>query len=187
MAYIKEVIVTTTNLNGDVKISPLGIHVISKSEIHIKPFKPSRTLNNLKECPYGVINYISDIKIFASCILREELDLKKVKAEKIKGYRLKKALAHSEFKVIKVQEDEIRPTFICKILHEENHEMYKGYNRAQNSILEMCILVSRLGIIDINKINKEMNYLRIAVEKTANKDDLIIWEKLKEKIDKFEA
>ena len=51
----------------------------------------------------------------------------------------------------------------------------------------MCILVSRLGIIDINKINKEMNYLRIAVEKTANEDDLIIWEKLKEKIDKFEA
>ena len=44
MAYIKEVIVTTTNLNGDVKISPLGIHVISKSEIHIKPFKPSRHL-----------------------------------------------------------------------------------------------------------------------------------------------
>ena len=74
------------------------------------------------------------------------------------------------------------PTFICKILHEENHEMYKGYNRAQNSILEMCILVSRLGIIDINKIYKEMNYLRIAVEKTANEDDLIIWEKLKEKI-----
>ena len=36
-------------------------------------------------------------------------------------------------------------------------------------------------IIDINKINKEMNYLRIAVEKTANEDDLIIWEKLKEK------
>ena len=65
--------------------------------------------------------------------------------------------------------------------------MYKGYNRSQNSILEMCILVSRLGIIDINKINKEMNYLRIAVEKTANEDDLIIWEKLKEKIDKFEA
>ena len=41
--------------------------------------------------------------------------------------------------------------------------------------------------IDNNKINKEMNYLRIAVEKTANEDDLIIWEKLKEKIDKFEA
>ena len=101
MAHIKEVIVTTTNLNGDVKISPLGIYVISKSEIHIKPFKPSRTLNNLKECPYGVINYISDIKIFASCILKEEVDLKKVKAEKIEGYRLKEALAHSEFKVIK--------------------------------------------------------------------------------------
>ena len=109
-----------------------------------------------------MINYISDIKIFASCILREELDLKKVKAEKIKGYRLKEALAHSEFKVIKVQEDEIRPTFICKILHEENHEMYKGYNRAQNSILEMCILVSRLGIIDINKI------MRLLEEKYSN-------------------
>ena len=36
MAYIREVIITTTSLNGDVKISPLGIHVVSKSEVHIK-------------------------------------------------------------------------------------------------------------------------------------------------------
>ena len=45
MPFIRETIVTTINEDGSVKISPLGVHIVGK-ELHIKPFKPSITLDN---------------------------------------------------------------------------------------------------------------------------------------------
>ena len=47
--------------------------------------------------------------------------------------------------------------------------MFYGFNRAKSAIIELCILVSRLGIIEDKKIEEEIKYLKIAIEKLVAK------------------
>ena len=70
MTYVRETIVTTKNHDNTVKVSPLGIY-IEESILKIKPFKPSTSLDNILRNKSGVINYIDDVRIFASCIIKK--------------------------------------------------------------------------------------------------------------------
>ena len=36
-----------------------------------------------------------------------------------------------------LEEDEIRPQFLCRIVHEQNHAPFHGFNRAQAAVVEM--------------------------------------------------
>ena len=80
---------------------------------------------------------------------------------------LEGALAHAELAVDHVEEDELRPRFHCRIVHEGNHAPFKGFNRAQAAVIETAILASRLHMLPREKIERELGYLQIAVEKTA--------------------
>ena len=53
--------------------------------------------------------------------------------------------------------------------------MYYGFNRAKSAVLELCILASRLGIIEDKKIQDEIKYLKIAIDKTAGEHELEAW------------
>tara|TARA_B110000259_G_scaffold132476_1_gene149456 strand:+ start:417 stop:980 length:564 start_codon:yes stop_codon:yes gene_type:complete len=175
MAYVRETIVTTKNLDGTTKISPLGIY-IENNVLKIKPFKPSASLDNILRNKSGVINYIDDVRIFASCIVKKDIksDLKKAKI--IDCSVLKDAISHTEFVIEKVEGDDTRPTIICKSVHEETHKMYYGFNRAKSAVIELCILASRLGIIEDEKIIDEIKYLEISIDKTAGKREREAWE-----------
>ena len=70
MTYVRETIVTTKNYDNTVKVSPLGIY-IEEGILKIKPFKPSTSLDNILRNKSGVINYIDDVRIFASCIIKK--------------------------------------------------------------------------------------------------------------------
>ena len=52
---------------------------IENNVLKIKPFKPSASLDNILRNKSGVINYIDDVRIFASCIIKKDIksDLKK--------------------------------------------------------------------------------------------------------------
>jgi hypothetical protein len=50
-----------------------------------------------------------------------------------------------------------------------------GFNRAQYSVLEAAILVSRLGMLPQEKIDAELDYLKIGLEKTASPKELEAW------------
>ena len=69
MPYVRETIVTTNNVDNTIKISPLGIY-IDEGMLRIKPFKPSVSLDNILRNKSGVINYVDDVRIFASCIVK---------------------------------------------------------------------------------------------------------------------
>ena len=63
--------------------------------------------------------------------------------------------------------------------------MYYGFNRAKSAVIELCILASRLGIIDNKKIDDEIKYLQIAINKTAGSNEAEAWEWLLEYINKY--
>ncbi|WP_411727032.1 DUF447 domain-containing protein [Methyloglobulus sp.] len=170
---IQETIVTTQNSQGITHIAPMGIHVDGENFI-ILPFRPSTTLNNFLETKVGVINYCDDVRVFAGCLTgRRDWPLKP--AQEISGKVLECALAHAEVELIRIEEDATRPKLFCKTLHTVNNAPFKGFNRAQFSVLEAAILISRLELLPLQKIESEIEYLRIGLEKTAGERELESW------------
>jgi hypothetical protein len=170
---IQETIVTTQNSSGVAHIAPMGIHVKGDDFI-ILPFRPSLTLNNLLESKTAVLNYCDDVRVFAGCLTgRRDWPLNL--AEKINGQVLECALAHTEVELVRIEDDSTRPKLFCKAVHTFNHAPFKGFNRAQYSVLEAAILISRLNRLPIEKIESEIDYLRIGLEKTAGDRELEAW------------
>ena len=179
---ILETIVSTCNEDGSTYLAPMGIWV-SDSFTILAPFKPSTTLDNLKRTPYAVINRIDDVRVFAGCLSgRREWALRESKY--VKAKRLEAALSHTEVKVVKTEEDALRPKLRTEILHEATHAPFNGFNRAQAAVIELAILVSRLDRLAREKILTEIAYLKIAIDKTAGSEELEAWSWLMERVQK---
>ncbi|MGH8754237.1 MAG: DUF447 family spectrin-like domain-containing protein, partial [Burkholderiales bacterium] len=108
-------------------------------------------------------------------------------AEKVSCVRLESALAHCELKLERIEEDELRPKLFCQVVHRVSHAPFRGFNRAQAAVLEAAILVSRLHMLPWEKIEAEMKYLTIAIDKTAGPHELEAWSWLMEKINAHRA
>jgi len=170
---IQEVIVSTQNTEGVPHIAPMGIH-INNDEIIILPFRPSTTLNNILQSKYAVINYCDDVRVFAGCLTGKR-NWPLTKTENNKGHFLSSALAHKELELVRIEDDETRPKLYCKAVNSVNHAPFQGFNRAQYSVLEAAILVSRLKMLPIEKIQSEIDYLSIGLDKTAGDKELEAW------------
>ena len=182
---IRECIVITQSRAGAVHIAPLGL-IEEGEHLVIAPFRPSLTLDNLRENPFAVANYTDDVLVFAGCLTgRREWPTKA--ATKVPGAVLDQTLAHAELQVVAVVEDEQRPRFRCAVVHEENHRPFHGFNRAQAAVVEAAILVSRLHMLPPEQIEREIGYLQIAIDKTAGPRERQAWDWLMERIAEHKA
>ncbi|MBK1722962.1 tetrahydromethanopterin synthesis protein [Thiocystis violacea] len=177
---IHEVIVTTTSQSGVTHIAPMGIRERGELVV-ISPAQPSTTLENLLQTRCAAVNFTDDVRIFAGCLTGRH-DWPLFAANRIAAPRLAEALAHREVELVDVEEDATRPKLLCRVLHEETHRPFHGFNRAQAAVLELAILVSRLERLPLQKIVEEMAYLLTAVEKTAGPREQRAWEWLMERI-----
>ncbi|MGZ8193905.1 MAG: DUF447 domain-containing protein [Methylobacter sp.] len=182
---IKELIVTTQDNSGLVHIAPMGIHV-NDEDLIILPFRPSITLDNLLESKTAVLNYCDDVRIFAGCLTGRK-NWPFMAAEKVNGQVLQCALAHTEVELVRVDDDPVRPKLFCKAIHTVNHNPFTGFNRAQYSVLELAILISRLDRLPLEKIQSEIDYLRIGLEKTGGAIELEAWSWLMAVVEKHKG
>ena len=183
MPFIRESIITTLHEDGGVHIAPMGVHETEQG-LMLAPFKPSATLNNLLREGTATINYPDDVRIFAGCITGRR-DWPTVPTDVIAGIRLKDCLAHTEIKIHTHEDDELRPKFYCDVVHEHAHKAFHGYNRAQFAVIELAILVSRLHMLSNEKIDSEIDYLLIGLEKTAGEKEYEAWNWLMDKVNEF--
>lgn len=181
MPMIRECIVTTLSEEGKVHIAPLGL-IAEEGGWIVAPFRPSTTLDNLTVTPYAVANFTDDVLIFAGCLVGRR-DWPTRPSTHVPGAVLEGALAHAELAVAHVEEDAQRPRFHCRVVHEASHGPFKGFNRAQGAVIEAAILASRLHMLPREKIERELGYLQIAVEKTAGPREHEAWRMLVEKIE----
>ncbi len=181
MPRIVETIVTTMSAAGDVHIAPLGLIEDGANWI-IAPFKPSRTLDNLTSNPFAVASHTDDVRVFAGCLTGRR-DWPTKPAVKGKGVYLESALTHWELAVDKVTEDDQRPRFSCKVVHKGNHAPWPGFNRAQVAVLELAVLTTRLNMLPHGKLDSELEYLKIAISKTAGRRELEAWGWLMDRVD----
>ncbi|MGY6274916.1 DUF447 domain-containing protein [Methylomonas sp. MgM2] len=180
---IQETIITSVNGGDMPHIAPMGVHVEGDRFV-ILPFKPALTLDNIVQTGAAVINCSDDVRVFAGCLTgRRDWPLKP--AEKIKGYYLADTLAHTELELEKIEDDAIRPRLICKPVHEVNHKPFRGFNRAQFAVLEAAILISRLNRLPWDKIQAELDYLRIGFDKCAGDREQQAWAWLMDAIEQY--
>ncbi len=178
---IYETVIVTRDAGGQFHIAPMGVRW-QADQIVLAPFRPSATLDNLVATGAVVINMTDDVAAIAGCLTGRR-DWPLVPVQHIEGARLESALAHIEARVQTVEEDDVRPRFFCDIVHRETHAPFMGFNRAQAAVLEAAILVSRLHMLPMEKIDREVEYLKIAIDKTAGERERMAWSWLMERIE----
>ncbi len=182
---IYETIVISTDVMGNPYIAPFGVRERG-GLVLIAPFRPSTTLDNLLNQKTATLNLTDDVRVFAGALTGHRV-WPTQPATNVNGYRLETVLSHRELVLEKVNEDTQRPELYFKVVHEVNHQPFRGFNRAQAAVIELSVLVSRLHMLPIEKIKTEMAYLEIAINKTAGERELEAWTWLVEHIQNFQA
>ncbi len=180
MPLIRETIVATISADGRAHLAPLGL-IQNGTMWTIAPFQPSATLANLRAVPQATASHPADVRVFAG-LLTGRREWAVVESDVVRPPRLAGALSHWELEVSALHEDEVRPRFHCRVVHEGVHGAFPGYNRAAAAVIEGAILVSRLRMLAREKVNAEMAYLRIAIDKTAGAAEREAWGWLEEAV-----
>jgi uncharacterized protein len=182
MPMIRETIVTTVDRGGRTHVAPLGLIQDGEHWI-IAPFRPSTTLDNLREVPHAVASHVDDVRIFAGCLTGRRAWPLVATGGPVP--RLAAAHSHWELSADGVTEDDERPRFRMRLAAVVSHAPASGFNRAQGAVIELAILSSRLDMLPRDKVRREIEYLAIAVEKTAGEDEREAWAWLMEKVRAF--
>ena len=180
---IDEIILISENADGTPHIAPFGMRE-RDGLILIAPFRPSASLDNLISGRPASINATDDVRVFAGALTgRRQWPVNKLDRACV----LSSALSYRSLKLAKVEEDEQRPHLYFEVKKEGNLKPFQGYNRAQAAVIELCVLVSRLNRLPLEKILVEMEYLQIAIDKTAGEQELEAWGWLLEAVENHRA
>ncbi len=182
---IREAVITSVSSAGQVHIAPMGFREVD-GRVVLAPFRPSTTLDNLLATRCAAVNLSDDVRVFAGCLTGRR-DWPTLPCERIRCLRLDGALAHRELQLAQVEQDDQRPRLHFDVVLERIHAPFRGFNRAQAAVVEAAILVSRLHMLPADKVDREMAYLAIAIEKTAGPVEREAWSWLVERIAQFRS
>jgi hypothetical protein len=182
---IFETIVTTLSPEGVPHVAPMGVRYEGET-VTLMPFRPSTTLDNILSTQYAVLNLTTDTRIFAGCVTGRR-DWTLLPAETIPGVRLASSLGHIEMQLLQIFDDPTRPVLQMARGYAARHGDFAGFNRAQAAVIEGAVLVSRLHLLPAAKIDSEMAYLQIAIDKTAGPVELEAWQWLRDAVDAYRA
>ena len=182
---IYETVVTTVAPDGTPHVAPMGIRYLGDMVI-LMPFKPSTTLVNVLGSGHAVLNIVSDTRVFAGSVTGRR-SWPVLPAERIGSVRLACALRHIELALAESQDDPQRPVLRMARVFEAEHAPYIGFNRAQAAVIEGAVLVSRLHMLAAAKVDAEMGYLQIAIDKTAGPEEHEAWGWLTDAVAKHRA
>ena len=186
---IFEAVITSLGADGSAHVAPFGVRYRGERVV-LMPFKPSGTLDRLRETGHAVLNLTTDSRVFAGAVCARWLGRREwplVPAQAIRGVRLASALAHSELRLVHDDEHAERPTLSFQRVLDVTHAPFPGFNRAQAAVVEGAVLVSRLHMLPAEKIDAEFAYLQIAIDKTAGPQEREAWGWLNEAIARHRA
>src|ERR1700688_4685617 len=101
---IYETIVTTAAHDGRPHIAPMGVRFEDGLAI-LAPFRPSTTLDNIVATRAAVINFTTDVRVFAGCVTGYSRDWPTLGATRADSVRLGDSLAHTELELATFHDD----------------------------------------------------------------------------------
>jgi len=193
---IYEVVLTTESPAGRLHVAPMGVryrgdargnsHGEQGVQVVVMPFRPSTTLDNLLATGRAVLNVVSDTRVFAGCVTGRR-DWPAVELGPGRGRRLEGVQRHLELRLAQVQDDAQRPTLTLDVVADVTHAPFPGFNRAQAAVIEGAVLVSRLKLLPLARIDAEMAIGQTAIDRTAAAPEREAWGWLREAVERHRA
>ena len=90
------------------------------------------------------------------------------KLDKFDGYLIADACRWYSFEVIELDDSQQRVEITCRTVASGDLRPFLGWNRATHSVLEAAILATRVGILPDDDIQRQLDALRVIVDKTAS-------------------
>ncbi|MDP4302743.1 DUF447 domain-containing protein [Leptothrix discophora] len=183
---IHEVVLTTRSAAGTLHIAPMGVRYRREAGVDlivVMPFKPSTTLDNILARRGAVLNVVTDTRVFAGCVTgRRDWPTEPVPAND--GLRLAQALRHLALELVDQRDDAQRPVLTLRVIEQADHAPFLGFNRAQAAVVEGAVLVSRLRLLPLERIERELAALQVAIDKTASPNEHEAWGWLLEAVER---
>jgi uncharacterized protein len=164
-AAIVETVTTTINPDGTVNCAAMGVEW-GEEIIVIKPYRPTRTLRNLRATGAAVVNLTDDILLFAQAALGDPHPPTRPTAT-IDGAVLADACSWREVTVDAIDESGSRARVTTRVVGRGVGREFLGFNRARHAVLEASIIASRASLLPAGEIRAELERLQVLVEKTA--------------------
>src|SRR5687767_4486867 len=138
---IIETITTTINPDGTVNCAAMGVEW-GDENIVIKPYRPTRTLRNLRATGAAVVNLTDDILLFTQAALGDPQPPTRPAAT-VEGAVLADACSWREVTVEAIDESEQRARVATRVVERGVGREFIGFNRARHAVLEASIIASR--------------------------------------------
>ena len=172
---ILEAIITTTNDDGSMNVSPMG-PLIDKDPtdgFELRPFDTSRTFANLQQRPFGVLHVTDDVMLFALAAIGqlEELPEARSAEKNDQGFILNNACRWYEFEAVFFDTTQPRKNIRCKTVASGRQRDFWGFNRAKSAVLEAAILATRVNFLPAGEIESQLPRLKTIVEKTGGQQE----------------
>ena len=170
---ILEGLVTTLNEDGAANISPMGPEVATPmTEFVLKPYRTSRTYQNLKRAGEGVLHVTDDVLLIASAAINQfERPPATSPAKSVQGVVLADACRWYAFRVAKIDDHDERTRIECNVVDQGRVRDFFGFNRAKHAVLEAAILATRTSFLPSSQIKDELARLEVVVDKTAGEQE----------------
>lgn len=165
---ILEGIVTTTDVDGGCHVAPMGPLVDSQMQrLVLRPYRSSRTYQNLKRRGEGVFHITDDVELLARAAVDRMVEPPRLAPGSIAGrFVLADACRWYAFHASDIADEQDRTTMECTVVDSGWLRDFVGFNRAKHAVLEAAILATRIAFLPAAEIFQEMKRLAVIVEKT---------------------
>ena len=165
---ILEGVVTTLELDGAIRVAPMGpIVEPGWQRLVLRPFTSSRTFANLKRTRQGVFHVTDDVELIAQAAVDQLAEAPPARAaDSIQGMILVDACRWYSFQVESVDERDLRASLSCRVVESGFQREFAGFCRAKHAVIEAAILATRIHLLPAAPLRAELARLMPLVEKT---------------------
>jgi hypothetical protein len=181
---ILEGIVTTQNVDGSWNIAPMGPRVTDRMDrFLLRPFQTSVTYANLKRHGEGVLHVVDDVFLLAQAATKHWRETPELLPGPTEGTRILAAACRwYAFRVDDLDDSQERTAIQVGVFDRGTLRECFGFNRAKHAVLEAAILATRVHLIPAEEIQRQIDLLTYAVEKTGGPREQAAFDLVREAI-----
>ena len=187
---ILEGLVTTTDPAGAMHLAAMGPQVDAAAayghaieQLLLKPFASSQTGSNLLRLPEGVFHVTDDSLLLARVVTGTLTGSPASRpATAVRGWVLDDACRAYEFKVVATDTSQERLRLEARVVAVHEGRPFLGFNRARHAVVEGAILVTRLHLLGVDEVRRQLRELAVLVEKTGGPREHEAFGLLEEKV-----
>ncbi|MGV3485583.1 MAG: DUF447 domain-containing protein [Planctomycetaceae bacterium] len=181
---ILEAVVTSRDASGKVNIAPMGPEVDEPiRSMRLKPFRSSQTFENLRSTSRAVVHVTDDVELLSAAAIGKIDPTGIVEEVLVQWVKLVDCCRWFAVEVVSWSDDpftgeQARPIADCEIVHRGEQRAMFGLSRAKHAIVEAAILSTRIDLLGRAEVKRQMEPLRVLVEKTGGAAEHRAWLKL---------